>query len=162
MCWLRWISSGRFSQERGVKKKEGKKGRKLGWLKSGVGVTFEAGVVSLFRSGSGNAASVNLAPSSLLYLHIQLLIYRPVLPLSCSRTFLFSFPPSLAACLLSLFQGWWLWLESRHRWQASLPSGEGLRSLKLPPFSSFLLLFSSAQTFGLQLCVPGELLSRRA
>lgn len=25
MCWLRWISSGRFSQERGVKKKKGNK-----------------------------------------------------------------------------------------------------------------------------------------
>lgn len=59
MCWLRWISSGRFSQERGVKKegkkKEGreKKGQNWDrlWLKSGVGVTFEAGVDSLFRCG---------------------------------------------------------------------------------------------------------------
>lgn len=33
MCWLRWISSGRFSQERGVKKKKKRrKGYKTGLL----------------------------------------------------------------------------------------------------------------------------------
>lgn len=39
--------------------------------------------------------------------------------------------------LSSLFQGWWLWLESLHRWQASLPSGEGLHSLNFLHFSLF-------------------------
>lgn len=79
-----------------------------------------------------------------------------------------SLPPSFPGCLypaaflLSLFQGWWLWLESLHRWQASLPSGEGLHSLNFLHFSSFLLLFSSAQTFGLQLFTSGEPLSQRA
>lgn len=60
-----------------------------------------------------------------------------------------SLPPSFPGCLypaaslLSLFQGWWLWLESLHRWQASLPSGEGLHSLNFLRF----FLFSSSPFF---------------
>lgn len=63
-----------------------------------------------------------------------------------------SFPPSLLPwlpppCCLSLFQGWWLWLESLHRWQASLPSGEGLHSLNFLHFPSFLQLKLLAHNF---------------
>lgn len=39
MCWLRWISSGRFSQERGVKKKKRKQNWDPFWLKSGLSVS---------------------------------------------------------------------------------------------------------------------------
>lgn len=88
-----------------------------------------------------------------------------LLPVSCSQSAYPSFPhypptpPPVPGCL---FQGWWLWLESRHRWQASLPSGEGFHSLNFLHFSSFLLLSSSAQTFGLQLFTSGKPLSQRA
>lgn len=74
-------------------------------------------------------------------LHSPLLLFRrPTLPLSFS----------LAASLLSLFQGWWLWLESRHRWQASLPSGEGLHSLNFLHF--FPLFFFSLLRLKLLAC----------
>lgn len=74
-----------------------------------------------------------------------------------------SLPSSLAAFLHSIFQGWWLWLESRHRWQASLPSGEGLHSLNFLSFPLFPFFFSSssAQSFGPQLFTFGRPLSQR-
>lgn len=39
MCWLRWISSGRFSQESGVKGKKRQQNWDPFWLKSGVNVS---------------------------------------------------------------------------------------------------------------------------
>lgn len=39
MCWLRWISSGRFSQERGVKKKKRQQNWAPFWWKSRVSVS---------------------------------------------------------------------------------------------------------------------------
>lgn len=39
MCWLRWISSGRFSQERGVKKKKRQQNWTPFWWKSRVSVS---------------------------------------------------------------------------------------------------------------------------
>lgn len=89
------------------------------------------------------------------------LISHPLHPVSCSQSPLLLFlhpslPRSIPGCLypaaflLSLFQGWWLWLESRHRWQASLPSGEGLHSLNFLHF--FPLFFFSLLQLKLLAC----------
>lgn len=110
-------------------------------------VSSSSGVLRSWSEYYLQTGSLNLFDSSANH-HPEICIHSFGCLVFPDFLFFSSLPSSLASSLHYIFQGWWLWLESRHRWQASLPSGEGLRSLNFlifpPLFPFFFSLFFSS------------------